>query len=119
MSIEHFLKQLQQHPDSIEFDQTMNVIGQHFDYSPSRFTNGPTVINEAGTNEGSCKIFAFAQLMNLDQSSTLACFGKFYREEVLQQPNADNHGNIRAFMQYGWEGIHFHTTVLTPVQAAF
>ena len=98
MSIEHFLQQLRQYPDSIEFEQTLNVINQNFDYTPRRFSNGPTVINHAGINEGSCKIFAFAQLMNLDQHSTLACFGKFYREEVLQQPDANNHGNIRTFI---------------------
>ena len=107
MSIEHFLKQLSQRPDSIEFDQTMNMINQHFDYSPARFCNGPEVVNEAGTNEGSCKIFAFAKLMQLSEEATLACFGAFYRVEVLQQPEASNHGNIRAFMQYGWNGIQF------------
>ena len=112
MSIEHFTSQVKQYPDSIEFDQIMNVIGQHFDYTPSGFNNGPNVRNEAGTNEGSCKIFAFAKLMELDEATTLACFGRFYREEVLGQPDADNHGNIRAFMEFGWGGIEFDSVVL-------
>lgn len=112
MSIDHFTAQVKQYPDSIEFDQTMKVIDQHFDYTPVAFTNGPNVRNKAGTNEGSCKIFAFAKLMKLDEASTLACFGKFYREEVLEQPDADNHGNIRAFMAFGWAGVEFDGDVL-------
>jgi hypothetical protein len=112
MSIEDFIEQLRQHPESIEFDQTINIINQYFSYSPTEFSNGPNIINIAGSNEGSCKIFAFAQIMNLKESSTLACFGRFYREEVLQQPDAENHGNIRAFMQYGWAGIIFSETAL-------
>jgi hypothetical protein len=28
----------------------------------------------------------------------LDCFGKFYREDVLQNPKADDHMNIRTFM---------------------
>lgn len=113
MSIEHFIKQLEQHPDSIEFDQTINVISQHFDYQPTEFSNGPDITNSAGSNEGSCKIFAFAKLMGLDEAATLACFGKYYREEVLQQPDADNHGNIRAFMQHGWKGNQFSGEALS------
>ena len=112
MSIEHFTEQVKQYPDSIEFDQTMNVIGQHFDYTPAAFTNGPNVRNEAGTNEGSCKIFAFAKLVGLDKDATLACFGRFYRDEVLGQPDADNHGNIRAFMEFGWDGVVLEGEVL-------
>ena len=112
MKIEQFLEQLKQQPESIEFEQTIAVISEHFDYSPQRFSNGPSVINEASTNEGSCKIFAFAQLMNLDVESTLQCFGRFYREEVLQQPDADNHGNIRAFIKHGWDGVKFDQPAL-------
>ena len=113
MSIEQFLKQLDQHPDSIEFEQVMNVIGQHYDYSPVSFRNGPELENKAGSNEGSCKIFAFAQLKALSRENTLALFGQFYRVDVLQHPSADNHGNIRAFIQYGWDGIEFEKMPLT------
>ena len=112
MSIDSFLKQLEQHPDSIEFDQLMNVIGEHFDYSPTGFDNGPNVSNKAGTNEGSCKIFAFAELMTLSEEKTLACFGQYYRVDVLAHPDADNHGNIRAFMLHGWDGIRFDSPAL-------
>jgi hypothetical protein len=85
----------------------MELIELHYQYTAASFRNGPEVYNEAGTNEGSCKIFAFAQLEGLSKNHTLACFGTFYRVEVLEQPEADNHGNIRAFMQFGWEGIEF------------
>jgi len=107
MTLEEFLKQLRSTPNTIEFNQVMELIEQHCRYTPRGFQNGPNLHNAAGTNEGSCKIFAFAQLEGLSQAETLACFGKFYREEVLEQPNAENHGNIRAFIQFGWEGIKF------------
>jgi hypothetical protein len=112
MTLEQFLKQLASAPNSIEFKQVIELIEQHYEYTPSSFRNGPEVYNEAGTNEGSCKIFAFAQHEGLSQNDTLACFGAFYREEVLEQPDANNHGNIRAFIQYGWNGIKFDRAAL-------
>jgi hypothetical protein len=115
MSIQHFTQQIKQYPNSIEFEQIMNVIGQHYSYTPTAFSNGPALNNAVGSNEGSCKIFAFAKLQGFDKDSTLACFGKFYREEVLLQPDADNHGNIRAFMQHGWDGITFDGEALKEV----
>jgi hypothetical protein len=113
MSFAHFTEQVQHYPGGIEFEQTMNFIDQHFDYIPTAFSNGPDVSNAAGINEGSCKIFTLAQKLNLSKEQTLACFGKFYREEVLQQPDADNHSNIRAFIQHGWDGITFEGDALT------
>lgn len=107
MTIDEFVTRLGQAPDSIEFEQTMQLIEQHFDYQPSRFSNGPELSNAAGTNEGSCKIFALGTLLSLSEAQTLACFGRFYRHEVLQQPQAKNHGNIRAFIAHGWQGIQF------------
>lgn len=112
MSLTSLLQQLQQAPNSVEFDQVMAVIAEHYDYSPTHFSNGPDVVNEAGSNEGSCKIFAFAQLNNLDPAQTLACFGKYYRDDVLQHPEANDHGNIRAFMVHGWDGIKFEGKAL-------
>ncbi len=112
MTIEQFLEQLTSAPNAIEFKQVMELIEQVYEYSPASFRNGPEVYNKAGTNEGSCKIFAFAQLEGLSQSATLACFGNFYREEVLARPEANNHGNIRAFMKFGWDGIEFDSVAL-------
>ena len=44
------------------------------------------------------QIFAFAKSNGLSKQNTLDCFGKFYRDDVLQNPKADDHMNIRTFM---------------------
>ena len=112
MQIENFLSKLNSSPDTIEFNETMAVIDVNYNYTPTIFTNG-TISNQAGENEGSCKLFAFAQLHNLNKLQTLACFGSYYRDEVLKNPEGDSHQNIRNFMQTGWHGIKFEGTALT------
>ncbi|SCN46653.1 Type III effector HopPmaJ [methanotrophic endosymbiont of Bathymodiolus azoricus (Menez Gwen)] len=95
----------------VSFDDTMAIINQHYQYTPTTFSNGlgdNIVINKAGTNEGSCKIFAFAQLHQLNPAQTLNLFGNFY-QDVLNDPEGDSHQNIRNFMQSAWEGIKFNT----------
>lgn len=102
-------------PEKIEFDQVMQVIEENYNYTPTRFTNGEgsdQVTNEAGSNEGSCKIFSFAQLNNLDEKQTLACFGNYYREDVLAHPENTDHANIRNFIQSSWAGIQFDNIAL-------
>jgi len=106
MPIEYFLNKLRTQPNTISFTDTMEVIDANYEFTPVRFTNG-TAVNEAGTNSGSCKLFAFAKLQELSKEVTLACFGAYYREDVLQHPDATNHANIRNFMVTGWEGISF------------
>jgi len=96
---------------SLDFEDTINVIAEHFDYTPTGFKNG-AIDNAAGQNEGSCKIFAFARQMELDEQTTLKCFGRFY-QDVLNTPEGNDHGNIRNFMQSGWSGIQFSGTALT------
>lgn len=93
----------------VSFDQTIAVISENYHYAPSAFRNGSTE-NAAGQNEGSCKIFAFAKLNNLAENQTLACFGNYYRVDVLENPNASDHQNIRQFIQHGWNGIEFKNT---------
>ena len=105
------IEQLKQQATAVEFDTVMSVISDNYHYTASDFTNGDAH-NAAGTNEGSCKIFAFAQLHDLSPEETLACFGKYYRDDVLGNPNADDHANIRNFMQTGWQGISFTNNVL-------
>ncbi|BCG64736.1 MAG: hypothetical protein methR_P2528 [Methyloprofundus sp.] len=98
---------------SVSFDDTMHIINEHYQYTPTTFSNGlgdNSVTNAAGSNEGSCKIFAFAQLNQLDQQHTLNLFGDFYHQDVLNDPDGNDHQNIRNFMQYGWEGIQFSET---------
>ena len=112
MTVEQLLRQLANNPEQVDFNQVIAVIDANYDYQPASFSNGD-VSNAAGSNEGSCKIFAFARLNELDAAQTLACFGNYYREDVLQHPDADDHANIRNFMQSGWDGIHFDSVALS------
>ncbi|WP_286237384.1 HopJ type III effector protein [Neptuniibacter halophilus] len=110
MTKEEFLQQIGSNP-ALDFEDCIQVISDNYSYTPVAFTNGE-LKNEAGQNEGSCKIFAFAQLNGLDQAQTLACFGRFY-QDVLNTPQGTDHGNIRNFMQSGWEGISFEGQALS------
>ncbi|MGR5308308.1 HopJ type III effector protein [Vibrio mediterranei] len=110
--MDKFLKLLATKPNEVTFEQTMQVIDEYFDFSPVSFVNGETE-NQAGQNNGSCKIFAFAQIQGLDEPSTLACFGQFYRDDVLKNPDGSDHANIRNFIQHGWAGIRFEGAALT------
>ena len=112
MSIDTLLQQLQTEPQSIAFSDTMATIDAAYNFSETAFNNGDT-LNEAGQNNGSCQLFAFAQLHHLSQSSTLALFGDYYRQDVLLHPAATDHSNIRNFIQHGWKGIKFHGVALT------
>lgn len=107
------LDKLRTAPDSIEFDEVMQTIEAHYIYSPTRFYNG-AIVNEPGSNEGSCKLFAFAQVQALSEMETLALFGRYYREDVLGNPDGDDHQNIRNFILDGWLGIRFDNEPLEP-----
>ena len=115
MELNTFLQQLRSKPDSIAFTDTMAVIDANYDFAPTAFKNGE-LMNEAGQNNGSCKLFAFAQLQKLSPQQTLACFGDYYRSDVLQRPDATDHQNIRNFMNTGWAGIQYTKNPLTPQQ---
>lgn len=93
-----------------DFEDTLELISRYFDYSPAGFSNGP-LRNEAGENEGSCKLFALGQFCNLTDAETLSCFGRHYRQ-VLDEPAGTSHGNIRQFMATGWSGIRFDSQPL-------
>jgi hypothetical protein len=112
MTINTFLDKLKQTPTANTFPETIAVIEENYDFTPTAFDNG-TQHNEAGQNSGSCKLFAFAKLQNLSQAETLACFGAYYFEEVLGDPEGTNHQNIRSFMKTGWDGIQFEGEALT------
>ena len=114
-NLDDFLASIKQEQHLIEFTQVMKVIVDNYQYQPTTFTNGE-LVNESGTNEGSCKIFYFAQLNNLSPEQTLACFGSYYREDVLANPKGDDHQNIRNFMQTGWQGIDFKSVALTAIK---
>ncbi|MFB9887104.1 HopJ type III effector protein [Balneatrix alpica] len=116
LSLDAFLQNIGTDPQ-LDFEHCMQVIQQHYDYTPTAFSNGlegDLIVNDAGRNEGSCKIFAFARLHKLSEAQTLACFGRYYRVDVLQHPEGTDHQNIRLFMRYGWEGINFFQEPLRP-----
>ncbi|MEC9313774.1 MAG: HopJ type III effector protein [Pseudomonadota bacterium] len=113
MQLQAFLDRLKDEPESIQFEDSMTVIESNYNFTPTTFRNGET-LNEAGQNNGSCKILAFGQLNGLSVDETLACFGKFYREDVLGNPEGEDHQNIRNFMQSGWDGVSFHGAALMP-----
>jgi hypothetical protein len=110
-SIESLVAELSNNADTVSFEQVMQVITDNYAYIQTKFTNG-VLVNEAGTNEGSCKIFYFAKLNNLNELQTLACFGRYYREDVLAHPQGTDHGNIRNFIKSGWTGIAFSGVAL-------
>lgn len=107
MDIQSYLHLVKSGQD-LEFQDTIQLIHQHYLYTPTAFSNGlhEPLLNPAGTNEGSCKIFAFGKLHDLTMEQTLSLFGSHYKS-VLSNPYADDHQNIRRFMQDGWAGIQF------------
>lgn len=114
MTINDLITQLRNAPDSIEFTGVMQLISQFYAYTPTDFSNGK-LLNIAGSNEGSCKIFFFAQLHELSESETLSLFGTYYRNDVLANPTGTDHGNIRNFMITGWAGIKFANSALSNI----
>ncbi len=115
MNSDQLINKLNTTPEEVSFNEVIETIEADYTYKPTRFTNGSgdnAAINEAGSNEGSCKIFAFAQLNNLSPEQTLHCFGDYYRDDVLNNPNGTDHANIRNFMKTGWQGILFETLAL-------
>lgn len=112
MTLDAFLQKLNNDPHAIEFTDTMAVIDGLYEFTPTVFKNGE-LENAAGQNNGSCKLFAFAKLQNLNKEQTLTCFGAYYRKDVLANPQATDHGNIRNFMKFGWDGITYAGVALT------
>ncbi|NQZ86101.1 MAG: HopJ type III effector protein [Colwellia sp.] len=112
MKLNDFLNKLNATPEQVEFSEVMTVISANYRYQPCTFSNGD-LTNEVGSNEGSCKIFAFAKLHGLSEEATLACFGQYYREDVLLTPKGTDHKNIRNFIKQGWQGINFEGEVLS------
>ena len=106
MTMKRFIENIKNNPESIDFKELMDLIDSNYSFKETAFTNGD-LINEAGQNSGSCKLFAFAKLHGLSKEQTLVCFGSYYRDDVLKDLKGDNHQNIRNFMKSGWDGIKF------------
>lgn len=115
MNLSEFLEKIAQN-SFVSFTDTIAVITENYHYQPTAFSNGlekDILVSPAGTNEGSCKIFAFALIHQLDKQATLNLFGDYYRVDVLNDPEGAGHQNIRNFMKFGWEGISFEADALS------
>jgi hypothetical protein len=88
---------------TIPFNEVITFIETYYQHTPTAFKNGEA-INEANQNQGSAKVFAFAQMHQLSAADTLYLFAEHY-QAVLASPEAVDHQNIRQFMIHGWEGI--------------
>ncbi|MFQ3171872.1 MAG: hypothetical protein ACI9DG_001910 [Oleispira sp.] len=104
-----FLQQLTH--NEFQFETTLTFIELYYNVTPSAFNNGG-IENSAEQNQGSCKIFALAELLNLSQPQVLACFGQHYRD-VLATPTIDNHHNLRRILKEGIADIRFDHFPLT------
>jgi len=96
--------------NSIAFSKVIEFIESFYQHQPTAFKNGD-VYNEATQNQGSAKIFAFAQINNLNVEDTLCLFAEHY-QSVLDNPGRVDHQNIRQFMAHGWPGIVFEGQAL-------
>lgn len=92
------------------FAEVIAYIEENYQYTPTAFKNGE-LLNAASQNQGSAKVLFFAQLNQMSKEDTLALFAEHY-QNVLENPEADSHQNIRNFMKYGWEGVSFDGVVL-------
>jgi len=94
----------------VQFKAVIEFIETYYQHQPTAFKNG-MVHNEATQNQGSAKVFAFAQLNNLDKEDTLHLFAEHY-QSVLSHVDGTDHQNIRQFMIHGWPGIVFEGQAL-------
>ena len=78
---------------SFQFSDVLAYIDQHYHYTPTAFRNGAQY-NQAGENQGSAKVFSFAQLHQLEHEQTLSLFAEHY-VGVLADPTGSSHQNIR------------------------
>lgn len=99
----------------LNFSDVISFIDDHYRYTPVEFHNGEAH-NPAGVNEGSAKVFGFAQLHGLNQADTLKLFCEHY-QAVKNTPNGNDHTNIRNFLFWGWRAFLMPRNPLSPRQA--
>lgn len=95
---------------TFSFKEVIEFIETHYEHKPTAFKNGDA-FNESNQNQGSAKVFSFAQINNLSQEDTLHLFAEHY-QAVLNTPEGSDHQNIRQFMQHGWAGLQFEGQAL-------
>lgn len=115
IKLDNFIARLSDAPETIAFEETIELINNLYDFTPTAFRNGRQH-NAAGENTGSCKILAFARLNDLSKAETLSCFGRYYRENVLNNPQGTDHTNIRNFLTHGWDEVEFAGPALSHKQ---
>ena len=108
-SVQQLVEQAQN--QSIVFADVLAFIEQRYQHQPTAFKNGANQ-NQSTENQGSAKVFYFAQLNGLSKEQTLALFAEHY-QAVLNTPEGTDHQNIRQFMQHGWDGIVFDGVALS------
>jgi len=96
---------------SAKFADVIAFIEARYQHTPTAFQNGAQ-FNAATENQGSAKVFSFAQLEGLNQADTLSLFAEHYAS-VLATPGGTDHQNIRQFMQNGWDGVKFEGQALS------
>lgn len=106
MSEIEFLNRIGTQADSIGFNDAINIIEENYIFTAVAFAVGEQR-SAAGENQGSCKLLAFAKLHQLSETATLHLFGDYYRKDVLENPEGDDHQNIRNFMRFGWGQVSF------------
>lgn len=109
MMAQNLLQQLKN--GEAKFADVLAYIDAAYTHTATAFKNGAQH-NAADQNQGSAKVFSFAQLQQLSAEDTLRLFAEHYNA-VLATPDATDHQNIRQFMQHGWTGIAFEGTALT------
>ena len=102
-----------------DFAAVLAHIDARYAFTPTAFDNGQAphaAHNAAGQNSGACKVLSFAQAEGLSQAQTLLLFAEHYHV-VLAAPDAQDHTNIRNFMQQGWAGLRFAAAALVAKAA--
>ncbi len=112
MTLDVFKQTIQNTPKKVEFSDTISVIESLYSFTPIAFKNG-SLFNKEDENQGSCKVFSFAIQQGFSKEETLACFGKYYFEDILNNPEGTDHQNIRNFIKTGFEGLLFEGEALT------
>ncbi|MBX3253570.1 MAG: HopJ type III effector protein [Chitinophagaceae bacterium] len=96
----------------MDFAALLAYIDEHYVHMPTAFKNGDQY-NHSSENQGSARVLFYARLNNLGKEDTLRLFAEHY-QNVLDDPGAANHQNIRQFMLKGWDGVEFEGQVLLP-----
>ena len=89
MKIEVFIEKVKK-GERVAFKETMAAVEENYIYTPVQFSNGlgdDPVVNPAGKNEGSCKIFALGRRCGLSKEETVSLFGELYWKDVVENPD--------------------------------